>query len=161
MLVDALPKLFKLCCLIVTIPVTTSLVERTFSVLKRTQTFQDKTGKMQLFGWAMISKTFALQVTKLKWFLGRHNEWGGGVKPKSNSLIGKVYSYFVNINVIVTFKNKKRRKKTLKYLLQFIFFDVNKKITLIAWSTENFSICKWYTNAHINTEVCAENSWLD
>lgn len=57
---------------------------------------------------------------------------GGGVKPKSNSLIGKVYSYFVNINVIVTFKNKKRRKKTLKYLLQFIFFDVNKKITLIA-----------------------------
>lgn len=84
----------------------------------------------------------------------------GGKKTKSNSLIGKVYSYFVNINVIVTFKNKKRRKKHSN--IYYSFFSLMWiKITLIAWSPENFSICKWYTNAHINTEVCAENSWRD
>lgn len=50
---------------------------------------------------------------------------GGAGGTKSNSLIYKVYSYFVNINVIVTFKNKKEKKHSNIYYSLFSF-DVNK-----------------------------------
>ena len=53
---DAMPELFRLCALILTIPSTTASVERFFSALKRIKTYQrNTTGKNQISGLSLTS----------------------------------------------------------------------------------------------------------
>ena len=53
---DAMPELFRLCALILTIPSTTALVERSFSALKRIKTYQrNATGENRISGLSFTS----------------------------------------------------------------------------------------------------------
>ena len=53
---DALPKLFRLFALILTIPFTTASVERSFSALKRIKTYQrNTTGENRISGLSLMS----------------------------------------------------------------------------------------------------------
>lgn len=53
---DSMQQLYALTCLVVTIPLTTASVERTFSALKRIKTYaQNTTGKSRLSALALIA----------------------------------------------------------------------------------------------------------
>ncbi len=66
-LAESIPQLYLLTCLVLTIPVSTASVERTFSALKRIKTYtRNRTGQARLSALALISVEKLLQELKPK-----------------------------------------------------------------------------------------------